>query len=113
MDFVDVTLDPVAAGQPLTVEFGNGAGCGATFVVQVWRLVDPGDGGRPRPLSGQVDTPAILVQGNAGEALSYTIPAGDTGLYNRLGLVIVRVDANEASDPIGAYTITLRAGAVQ
>ena len=30
--------------------------------------------------------------------------------YNRLGLIITRLDAGEASDSIGEYAIVLRAG---
>jgi hypothetical protein len=41
----------------------------------------------------------------------YVILAIDVTTYNRLGLIITRVDAKENSDPVGEYTILLRASA--
>jgi hypothetical protein len=38
----------------------------------------------------------------------YVVPEIDTAEYNRLGLIITRVDASESSDPVGAYTLVLR-----
>jgi hypothetical protein len=34
----------------------------------------------------------------------------DVTAYNRLGILITRVDANEGSDPLGEYTIRLVPG---
>jgi hypothetical protein len=51
--------------------------------------------------------PKILTPTNPGGKLLYLIPAIDTAEYNRLGFIITRIDANESSDPIGAYTIVL------
>lgn len=106
MDFVDVVLDPAADGQPLTLEFHGAPGAGAVFHVEVWKLMDLGEGTKPQ----RVMVPEPLVNTNADGSLSYTIPIIDTRTHNRLGLIITRVDANEGSDPVGAYTIVLHAG---
>jgi hypothetical protein len=52
-----------------------------------------------------------LTSANADGHLVTRIPAIDTAAANRLGLIITRVDANESSDPVGAYTVLLHAGA--
>jgi hypothetical protein len=108
IDFVDVVLDPAAAGHPLTLEFYGAPGAGATFNVQLWQLVESGPGARPRRLPGQT-VPEVLTATNVDGHLSTVIPAIDTTATNRLGLIITRVDPRESSDPIGAYTIALRA----
>jgi hypothetical protein len=108
MDFVDVLLDASADGQSLAFEFYSAPGADAAFNVQVWELMDPGGGSRPQPVSTEVAGPKILTTTNPGGKLLYLIPAIDTTEYNRLGFIITRIDADESSDPVGAYTIVLR-----
>ena len=110
MDFVNVILDPAADGQPLTLNFYPAPGADAEFNVQLWKLMDSGEGARPRRVPSQA-VPEVLTETNADEYLSYSIPEIDTTAYNRLGLIITRVDAKESSDPIGEYTIVLYAEA--
>jgi hypothetical protein len=110
MDFVDVILDPAADGQPLTLEIQGAPGSDAEFNVQLWRLMDRGEGTRPRRVPGQM-VPEILTTTNVDGYLFHDIPAIDTTAYNRLGLIITRVDAKESVDPTGAYTIALHANA--
>jgi hypothetical protein len=107
MDFVDVVLDPTADGQALTVEFHGAPGTAADFNVQLWKLKDPGDDATPQPLASPVAAPEALTQVNANGHLFYVIPAIDRAEFNRLGLIITRVDSSESSDPIGEYTIVL------
>jgi hypothetical protein len=109
IDLVDVALDPAADGRPLTIEFYGAPGAGAVFHVQLWKLIDPGGGARPQRIPSQVAAPEVLATTNANGRLTYTIPALDTTAYNRLGLIITRIDAHENSDPIGEYTIVLHA----
>jgi len=111
VDLVDVALDPAANGQPLTIEFYGAPAAGAVFHVQLWKLMDPGGGARPQRIPSHVAAPEVLAATNADGHLIYTIPAVDTAAYNRLGLIITRMDANEGSDPIGEYTIVLHAEA--
>ena len=110
MSFIDVVLDPAAGGEPLTVEFTGVPGAGAEFRVQLWKLIDGGAGERPRPVPGQALAPEVLPAGDADGRVVVAIPATDLAQSNRLGLIITRVDADESSDPVGAYTIRLRAG---
>jgi hypothetical protein len=112
MDFVDVVLDPAANGQPLTIEFTGAPGAEAEFRVELWRLMDTGGDARPRRVPGPTAAPEVLTSTNEDGHLVYTIPAIDTTLYNRLGLIITRVDAKENLDSVGAYEIVLhpRAG---
>lgn len=111
MDFVDVILDPAADGQPLTLEIHGAPGADAEFHVQLWKLMGAGEGMRPRRVPTQTMAPEVLMTANGDGHLVYTIPAIDTTAYNRLGLIITRVDAKEGLDPIGAYTIVLHTNA--
>ncbi|MCP4543135.1 MAG: hypothetical protein GY832_38975 [Chloroflexi bacterium] len=112
MDFVDMILDPTTNGQPLAIEFYGAPGADVEFNVQIWQLIDLGDGARPRHVPSQM-APEVLTETNADGHLSYVVPAINTIAYNRLGLIITRTDANEDLDPIGAYTIVLHPGGGQ
>jgi hypothetical protein len=100
MDFIEVDLDPGVQGQPLTVTL-RGEGDVARFSLQVWRL-GPG-GGRPRALT---PAPAVVPQNGAG-AQVYRIAQVDVTAYDRLALIVTRVDPHETADPVGGYRIML------
>jgi hypothetical protein len=110
MDFVDVVLDPAVDGQPLMLELYGAPGADAEFVLQLWKLMGSGQGAGPQRVSTQTTAPEVLRADENGR-LSYVISVIDTTAFNRLGLIITRVDANESSDFVGAYTIVLSAGA--
>jgi hypothetical protein len=109
MDFVDVILDATVDGQPLTLEFYGAPGSAAEFNVQLWKLADSGGGARPRRVGPDITTAETLTRVNSDGHLIFVIPEIDTTAYNRLGLVITRLDAKEALDPVGEYTIVLHA----
>jgi hypothetical protein len=106
IDLIDVVLDSPAAGQPLTLEFRGAPGSVAEFSVQIVRPTDSGgDAGPPRVSAGE------LRARSHPDGLRLTIiPAIDTSACNRLGLIVTRLDAREASDPLGEYTFLLRSG---
>jgi hypothetical protein len=84
------------------VEFHAVGKAAAEFEVQVWKLTDSEQRGRPQ-LVAVLETPLQEIRGTR----LYNIPAVDTSEYDRLALIIVRVDANERVDPIGEYTVVL------
>jgi hypothetical protein len=100
MDFIELNLDPSVQGQPLTVRF-QGEGEVARFSVQVWQL---GSGEKkPRALTPQPET----VAKNQGAAHAYVIPRLDMMMCDRLALIITRLDPDETTDGVGAYSITI------
>ena len=111
MDFVEVILDPETNGRSLTLEFYGAPGAGAEFSLQLWKLMDEGEGLTAQGVTGRAANPEILTEMDADGRLVYAIPALDATATNRLGLVITRLDANEDSDPTGAYTIVVQPGA--
>jgi hypothetical protein len=48
-----------------------------------------------------------MVQQDGGGAHAYTIPQLDTSAYDRLALIITRLDADETADPLGSYRVTM------
>jgi hypothetical protein len=107
IDLIDVHLDQTVDGQPLTLEFYVPPGSGVEFDVQLWRLVDPSEGTVPRSAPTETTAVGALIRMTSAKHLFYVIPAIRTTAYNKLGLIITRLDAQEASDPIGEYTIVL------
>jgi hypothetical protein len=101
MDFVEVVLNPALDGKSLTLEFSGAPGAAAEFNVQLWRL-GPG-GGKPRAVSAAPEPMARNTEGG----YVYTIARVDTVGFNRLALIITRLDPHEARDSVGSYTIRL------
>lgn len=100
MDFVEVSLYPVVHNQPVVVTF-QGEGAVAQFNVQIWKV---GPGGRkPRAVTPHPET----IPQNRGGAHVYVIPHVDRTTYDRLALIITRLDPHETTDPAGNYNITL------
>ena len=108
MDFVDIILDSELQGKPLTIEiFANPTG-ETKFNIQLWKLIDPDNSSRPGS-SPRIASPVEIIDGETSAGIYlYTIPEIDTEKYNRLGLIITRLDSNENLDPNGIYTIVLR-----
>jgi hypothetical protein len=108
IDFVDVELDPSSQGQPVTIEFFGTPGGEAEFGIEIWSLVDSGIPGGSQKRLSMVTTPGQLAETTTDGHLFYTIPEIDTRVANRLALIITRLDSEEDSDPVGAYTIVLQ-----
>jgi hypothetical protein len=108
MDFVDIILDLELHGKPLTIEIFANPNGETKFNIQLWKLIDPDDKTSPGS-SPRIASPLETIDGetSAGNYL-YTIPQIDTETYNRLGLIITRLDINENLDPKGIYTIVLK-----
>lgn len=110
MDFVEVVLDDKAKGQPLSIEFHGAPGSEAEFSVQIWKLMDDGTGTSWQPSLTAVSPAETLIRRGVDGNLFYTIPEIDTKTFNRLGLIITRLDSGEDAGPAGAYTILLSPG---
>jgi hypothetical protein len=98
-DFVEVSLSPVVHNQPTAVTF-QGEGAAAQFNVQIWKLRS---GAKPQAVTSHPET----IPQDRGDAHVYVIPRVDTTTYDRLALIITRLDSDETSDPAGNYHITL------
>ena len=111
MDFVHVALGRAADGQPMTLELHQAPGAAAELAVEVRALKNLDRSPKLQPISTissqEVSQGVVRTKTSAG-ALSYVIPAVDRAEYDRLGLIITRVDASERLDPVGAYTVVLR-----
>jgi hypothetical protein len=108
MDFVDVVLDPTANGEPLTLKVHAAPGAKAEFNVQLWKLMDSGGDGKPLRVTGPSSGAEMATRTNFDGQLVFEIPSIDVSEYNRLALIITRLDAQESVDPFGAYTIVLK-----
>jgi hypothetical protein len=104
IDLIDVVLDPATDGRPLTLEFYGTPSSGAEFDVQIWGLEE---GANTQGVSTEGTAVKLQTWVNPDGHRFYAIPAIRTAACNRLGLIIARLDAQEASDPLGEYTIVL------
>jgi hypothetical protein len=100
MDFIEVQLDPAVHNQPLTVKI-QGEGAVARYNIQIWQL----GSGATRPWAVKPQPQSVPQEGDGAHV--YTIPRLDTTGYQRLALIITRLDADETADPVGSYRITV------
>ena len=110
IDFIDIEWKPEAAEKSLNIMFNSEFQNGAVFRVQIIKIHKSGSGGISSPKLVQVLPAQSLNYGSPDGALTLTIPAGELGTYNQIGVIITRVDANENSDPTGAYTLVVKPG---
>jgi hypothetical protein len=104
MDFIEVTLPQTADGSSLTIEIAGESNAAARFSAQIWELALDGQNAIP------VRSPVTLSTTAEGH-LVHRISILDWRTTQRLAIIIVRTDAQEQADPIGAYTVTLRSDA--
>jgi hypothetical protein len=104
MDFVEVSLDPNVHSQALAIRF-QGEGHSARFNVQIWKLkAEEGN------LWATTPQPEVI-PANADQGHVLVISRIDTRTYDRLALIITRLDSDETADPVGEYQITLESEA--
>ncbi len=104
MDFLEVRLGPAVHGQSLRIQL-EGEGTVARFSVQIWKLSRrDAQGTKPRAITPQPE----VVRVNADGAYEYVVPNVDTTAYDRLALIITRLDADETADPVGTYNVVIR-----
>ncbi len=110
MDFVEIALDAQENGQPLAIEFQGESGSPARFHVEILLLLDEGEGQKPLDVTSQLPVDEIETMTTPDGHVLYTIRALDLSAYNRIGLIITRLDAEERLDPEGKYSIMATPG---
>jgi hypothetical protein len=100
-DLIEIALAPGMQGQPMTVAFRSE---GARFSVQAWKLRDGGKQ-NARALTPHPET----MTGDCSIACRYAIPRLNAAQYDRLALIVVRLDAHEKADSRGAYRLIVGA----
>jgi hypothetical protein len=110
IDFVEVELELGAQGQALGLEFYGDPQGVAEFGVEIWGLVDDGIPYRVETALARVVPSLHLTATMIGRRLLFDIPEIDAGKADRLALIITRLDGDEDSDSVGAYTIALQPG---
>jgi hypothetical protein len=100
MDFIEVRLTPKSRQHTITVQFVS-KNAVDRFAVQVWQL----GYGNPRLLA--LTPQPVIVPPNRDGAYVYRVPVVETQTYAWLGLIITRLDADEALEPLGEYSITI------
>jgi hypothetical protein len=106
MDFVEVILSPEQDGAPLTIEFSGNPNAAAEFNVEIWKLKSvERSKWYQRVLFPNPDGGHIL---SNADGWVYTLPEVDTSEFDRLALIITRVDNQENLDPRGEYRIFIR-----
>jgi hypothetical protein len=103
IDFVELVLSPELNGQPLTLEFYGTSGSAAKFDLQILLLKDIQNNGKSRPITPQTTSIGEAVSSNNNGSWAYTLPTIDTNVYDRIGLIITRLDNQESLDPLGEY----------
>lgn len=114
MDFVEVRLDRGLYNQPITITFQSE---GARFNVEIWKLAGGGADSQAGTLlsklgGGEARLHALTlrpetVSKEEGNLYVYSIPHLEPMKYDRLALIIIRLDPDERTNPAGDYHIRL------
>ena len=110
IDFIQVKLSPAVDGKPLSIELISPEDSPAQFNLQVIKLKDVDANHRPLLVEDR-ESQANFSPG--GDVLRYSIPDLDFEAYNRLGIVITRVDNQESVDKQGEYELLIHSNRVQ
>ncbi|HSF83392.1 MAG TPA: hypothetical protein VLA49_19295 [Anaerolineales bacterium] len=107
MDFLEVQLTPEAQQRPLTIELIGEQGAQVEFDMQLLKL--RGNRVYKNAESTGFETLDIesTVNTDGSQKLSYQIHTDDLQEFDRLGIILTRLDANERSYPNGSYTLRL------
>ncbi len=108
MDFIDVQLNSRLNGQAVTLEIYQQPGAQANFSVQVIHLLNSGSGWASKPVQASAFPIEILKVNPTSGLASLTIKHIDLAQFNRLGILITRLDTGENLDPVGAYTLVVK-----
>lgn len=107
MDFVEIRLAPETDRGSLHVELSGAESAVAVFSLQIILLKDGDHGAPPRQVGSEPVFTGILDGITSGKVLRFNHPQIDLSSFDRLGLIITRLDSYEAIDPVGAYTLTV------
>jgi hypothetical protein len=107
-DLIEVSLDSGLEGNALTIAFCSQ---GAHFGVQAWQLHEDDVGPRrvaraQTGVHGRTPHPQAL-SGDCSQSCTYTIPHLDAPQIDRLALIVVRLDPDETTDPVGSYQVVV------
>jgi hypothetical protein len=99
-DLIEITLDQSLDRRPLQIAFHSQ---GARFSVRLWRLRQGEDG----DLHALTSEPEAL-WGTCSKECVYTVRRLDLTEYDRIALVVVRLDPNEEAGHGGQYQFDMR-----
>jgi len=105
IDFIELVLSPEMNGKPLTLEFHETPGAAAEFNVQIWMLKDVQGSGKLQRITHQTTFLGEVNSLNTNGVWVFAIPAIDTSVYDRISLIITRLDNQESLDPLGEYSL--------
>jgi hypothetical protein len=111
-DLIEIALAPDLHGEPLTIAFRS---AGARFSVQAWKLYSaprgpgPGQSGEGKARAQTLAQNAEALSGDCSAECRYVLARLDAEQYDRIALIVVRLDPHEEADPSGAYRLTVDA----
>ncbi len=108
MDFVEVILLPEHDGKPLTITFSGAPQAVAEFNVEIWKLNNAEGSAHPQPMGALTTISDNVSNLSNDDGWVYTLSEVDTSEFDRLALIITRVDNQENLDPRGEYKIIIR-----
>jgi len=100
IDYIEINLDQTATGRSITIEITGEPGAATELSALVWTMAV--DGSEATPIA---DAKQMSVD---GDHLLITTPSLDWRAVQRLALILIRTDAQEAADPVGAYTVRIQ-----
>jgi hypothetical protein len=106
IDLTEIGLDPAHAG--LTLEVYGAPASAAQLDVQVLCLASSGESGKQRRILGECAAADVPATADSNGRLLYAVTVARGAPCSKLGLIVTRLDTQEALDQVGGYTMLLR-----
>jgi hypothetical protein len=98
MDFLEITLAKRSFNQPVSISV-EGVSDVTRFIVQLWQVR------RASPKQRSITPYPESIPVNPDGGYTIVLPSQDDLEFDRLALIITRLDAQESEDPNGNYTV--------
>ena len=100
IDYIEINVDRTVTGRSITIEITGKPGAATELSALVWTMAVEGSEATPIADAKQMSVD--------GDHLLITTPSLDWRAVQRLALILIRTDAQEAADPVGAYTVRIQ-----
>ena len=107
MDFLEIHLADVSRDVPFTIRLASPAAKEAEFALQVLKIDTNRHKGLIPGQESQVTTSDIEAPSHKEKMINISVQDIESSSFDRLGLIITRLDNDEKSDSLGEYSIKI------
>lgn len=105
--FIEIEIGQSKEGEPFHLELVNEHNSNVLFNLQILKLKKQGNRSEPKIISAQTINPNHAGISRSHRKIEFSIPEITLDKYNRLGIIITRIDYHDYSNEAGGFTILI------